>query len=355
MRGQCLVALARGRRRCIRPGHQHARGTATSWSLTVHSDKPIVVTGAQRPYNALSTDGPIQSRRSGVDVFARVTRQRRGGGVQRRTQRGARCHQDEHLPLQTFRARDLGIIGYAEPGQDRAITARRIGCSTVDSEFNVEGVQSMPYAPSYGIASRRGGSDASARAERTGSRRCRCRLAPGIEIRQETQRGGRAVSPRGRRTRRPQQQLVRARTVRGGHLDSARRALLLSLALLKTANPDEIRAMFDEIETAVWVFGLQSDSGGPADKSRERGGDDARDLACRDGSVSDKRTAPRTTACSRLSETLPSRHARSLASSPPRSRDLSAGPPESDCRPKHPNGCFNTRQTCAEFRRGWRS
>lgn len=33
--------------------------TAYFLSLTVHSDKPIVVTGAQRPYNGLSTDGPM--------------------------------------------------------------------------------------------------------------------------------------------------------------------------------------------------------------------------------------------------------------------------------------------------------
>ena len=33
--------------------------TAYFLSLTVQSEKPIVVTGAQRPYNGLSTDGPM--------------------------------------------------------------------------------------------------------------------------------------------------------------------------------------------------------------------------------------------------------------------------------------------------------
>jgi L-asparaginase len=33
--------------------------TACFLSLAVHSDKTIVITGAQRPFNALSRDGPL--------------------------------------------------------------------------------------------------------------------------------------------------------------------------------------------------------------------------------------------------------------------------------------------------------
>ena len=40
-------------------GTNTIEGTAYFLSLTVQDEKPIVVTGAQRPYNGLSTDGPI--------------------------------------------------------------------------------------------------------------------------------------------------------------------------------------------------------------------------------------------------------------------------------------------------------
>lgn len=90
--------------------------TAYFLHLTVHSDKPLVVTGAQRPFTAISSDAHLNlydafrvaahagTRGKGVVVVA-------NGEIT-----GARDVTKTHTyRLQTFRGRDLGLLGYADP------------------------------------------------------------------------------------------------------------------------------------------------------------------------------------------------------------------------------------------------
>jgi L-asparaginase type II len=119
--------------------------TAYFLSLTVRSDKPIVVTGAQRPYNGLSTDGPINLLDS---IRAACSPETRGKGAVVVTNGEINAARDvtksNTYHLQTFRTRDLGLIGYADPDKiEYYRTPHRR--HTVRSEFTLEGVESMPY------------------------------------------------------------------------------------------------------------------------------------------------------------------------------------------------------------------
>lgn len=132
-------------------GLVHVQGTNTLeetayfLSLTVHSDKPIVVTGAQRPYNGLSTDGPINL----LDAIRTASSpETRGKGAVVVTNGEINAARDvtktNTYHLQTFRTRDLGLLGYADPDRiEYYRTPHRR--HTVHSELDVEGVLGMPY------------------------------------------------------------------------------------------------------------------------------------------------------------------------------------------------------------------
>ncbi len=229
--------------------------TAYFLSLTVHSSKPIVVTGAQRPYNALSTDGPINL----VDaVRVACSPESRGKGAVVAFNGEINAARDvtktNTYHLQTFRARDLGIIGYADPDKiEYYRTPHRR--HTVDSEFNVEDVQSMPYVDILYI--------------HTGSRRGVAEAMLQLGAKGLVVAGAGAGSPGnldmelGEIVRKRSAVVVQSSRVGEGRvvrdnnwfepgmvvadtLSPQKAALLLSLALLKTANPDEIQRVFDE-------------------------------------------------------------------------------------------------------------
>ena len=119
--------------------------TAYFLSLTVQSDKPIVVTGAQRPYNGLSTDGPINLLDA---VRLACSPEARGKGAIVAFNGEINAARDvtktNTYHLQTFRTRDLGLLGYIDPDKIEFYRTphRR---HTVKSEFSLEGVQSIPY------------------------------------------------------------------------------------------------------------------------------------------------------------------------------------------------------------------
>jgi L-asparaginase len=119
--------------------------TAYFLSLAVRSDKPIVVTGAQRPYNGLSTDGPINLLDA---VRVACCAETRGKGAVVVTNGEINAARDvtktNTYHLHTFRSRDLGVIGYADP--DRIAYYRTPHRRhTVASEFDVKAVERMPY------------------------------------------------------------------------------------------------------------------------------------------------------------------------------------------------------------------
>ena len=118
--------------------------TAYFLSLTVRNDKPIVVTGAQRPYTALSADGPANLLDA---VRVAVAPQTRGRGVVVVTNGEINAAREvtktNTYRLHTFRSRDIGVLGYADADEIvyyRSPTRRH----TVHSEFDVESIESMP-------------------------------------------------------------------------------------------------------------------------------------------------------------------------------------------------------------------
>ena len=114
-------------------------------SLTVHSEKPIVVVGAQRPYNALSTDGPINLL-DAIRVACSPDSRGKGAVVVLNGEINAArdVTKTNTYHLQAFRSPDLGLIGYADADKiEYYRTPRRR--HTVTSELSVEGVQSIPY------------------------------------------------------------------------------------------------------------------------------------------------------------------------------------------------------------------
>ncbi len=118
--------------------------TAYFLNLTVHSSKPVVVTGAQRPYTALSSDGPINLL-DAVRVASAVATH--GMGVVVVTNGEINAARDvtktNTYHLHAFRSRDLGLLGYADADRVvyyRAPTRRHTG----ESEFDVAGATRLP-------------------------------------------------------------------------------------------------------------------------------------------------------------------------------------------------------------------
>ena len=119
--------------------------TAYFCNLTVRSDKPVVVTGAQRPYNGLSTDGPINLLDA---IRVACSPDTRGKGVVvvlNGEINGARdVTKTDSYHVQTFRSRAMGMLGYADPDKiEYYRTPHRR--HTVNSEFDLAAMGSMPY------------------------------------------------------------------------------------------------------------------------------------------------------------------------------------------------------------------
>jgi L-asparaginase len=114
-------------------------------SLTVHSDKPIVVTGAQRPFNGLSSDAQMNLL-DAVRLASAPASRGKGALVAFNGEINAarEVTKTNTYHLQTFRTRDLGLLGYIDPDKIEFYRTphRR---HTVNSEFSLMGVQGLPY------------------------------------------------------------------------------------------------------------------------------------------------------------------------------------------------------------------
>jgi L-asparaginase/Glu-tRNA(Gln) amidotransferase subunit D len=109
----------------------------------VHSEKPIVVTGAQR--RSTRQLGRTMNLLGRFDLRARL-RPRQGALVAFNGEINAArdVTKTNTYHLQTFRTRDLGLLGYIDPDKIEFYRTphRR---HTVNSEFNLAVVQNMPY------------------------------------------------------------------------------------------------------------------------------------------------------------------------------------------------------------------
>lgn len=119
--------------------------TAYFYTLTVRSDKPIVVTGAQRPYNGLSTDGPINLLDAIRVACSPETRGKGAVVVLNGEINAAReVTKTDSYHLQTFRSRGVGILGYADPDRiEYYRTPHRR--HTAKSEFDLTALGTLPY------------------------------------------------------------------------------------------------------------------------------------------------------------------------------------------------------------------
>lgn len=223
--------------------------------LTVHSDKPIVVTGAQRPYNGLSSDAQMNLLDA---VRLACAPESRGKGVlvafNGEINAGRDVTKTNTYHLHTFRTRDLGLLGYIDPDKiEYYRTPHRR--HTVNSEFSLTGVQTLPYvevayihtgtrpglanalvglgAKGIVIASVGAGSPGSL--DKEFEEILKKRTA--VVVQSSRVGEGRVVR---------NNNWYEAGMVVADNLSPQKAAILLSLALTKTSDADDIQRMFDE-------------------------------------------------------------------------------------------------------------
>jgi L-asparaginase type II len=119
--------------------------TAYFLHLTVHTSKPIAITGAQRPFTAISADGAMNL----IDaVRVAASAEASGMGVVTVTNdeiNSARDVTKTHAyRVQTFRSRDVGVLGYVEA--DKVVFYRApVRRHTARSEFKLDVATAFPY------------------------------------------------------------------------------------------------------------------------------------------------------------------------------------------------------------------
>ena len=118
--------------------------TAFFLNLTLRSPKPVVVVGAQRPFTSISTDAHLNLVNA-IRVAACADAQ--GKGVVTVTNSEINAARDvtktSTFQVQTFRSRDLGLLGYADA--DRVSFYRApLRRHTMQSEFDIGAIDALP-------------------------------------------------------------------------------------------------------------------------------------------------------------------------------------------------------------------
>lgn len=118
--------------------------TAYFLHLTVRTRKPLVVVGAQRPFTALSTDAHLNLLNA---VRVAACPDAAGMGVLTVTNSEIISARDvtktSTYQVQTFRGRDLGVLGYVDP--DRVVIYHQVRRRhTVDTEFDIQKIDRLP-------------------------------------------------------------------------------------------------------------------------------------------------------------------------------------------------------------------
>jgi L-asparaginase len=224
-------------------------------TLTLKTEKPVVVVGSMRPSSAISADGYLNLLNA-VKVAAEPASQGRGCLlVMNDTIYGGRdVTKTATYRVETFQGRDLGPLGYADADGKVVYYHRTAKKHTVQTEFDVRGLDSLPRvdivvsyvgadgamvdaavaAGAKGIISAGTGAGRPTPAEDQAFDRARQK---GVMICQSSRVGS------GRVVRSPS--LVRRGFVASDNLQPWKARLLLSLALTVTNDPDQIQRMFD--------------------------------------------------------------------------------------------------------------
>jgi L-asparaginase len=229
--------------------------TAYFLSLVVRSDKPVVIVGSMRPASGLSADGYLNLVNA---VRVAADKDARGHGVLvvlNDTIHSARdVTKTATFRVDAFRGRDLGPLGYADADGRVLFWHRTLKRHTAASEFAVEGPSELPRvdivvsyvgadgtaidalvaAGTRGIVSAGTGAGRPTPLEDAALDRA---VAAGVSVVQSSRVGsGRVVRSPGLRKR---------HIVAADNLLPWKARILLSLALTRTSDIEEIQRMFD--------------------------------------------------------------------------------------------------------------
>ena len=230
--------------------------TAYFLNLTVHSKKPVVVTGAMRPASAVSADGPMNLLNA-IRLASAPSARDRGVLVCLNDQiESARGVTKAHTTaLDAFRSPGMGSLGRVNDGHPdfySKSTRRHAG----NTEFDVAKLKKLPYVKIvYGAAGDDGlFVEAAARAgaaglvyagpgngsiHRTVLPALERAAKSGIVVIRSTRTGAGAVIH-------AEKSYTEAGFIEGGSLNPQKCRILLQLALTVTTEPEEIRRMFRE-------------------------------------------------------------------------------------------------------------
>jgi L-asparaginase len=119
--------------------------TAFFLNLTVKSEKPVIVVGAQRPATAISADGPLNLLNA-VRAAADPDSRGRGTMVIMNDQINAArdVMKTQTFRVETFQSGEMGFLGYVDPD---AVVFYRNPINkrhTIDSEFDISDVDELP-------------------------------------------------------------------------------------------------------------------------------------------------------------------------------------------------------------------
>ena len=229
--------------------------TAYFLTLTLKTDKPVVLVGSMRPSSAISADGYLNLLNA-VRVAADPNSRGRGAllAMNDTIYGGRDVTKTATYRVQAFQGRDLGPLGYADADGKVIYFHRLEKKHTLDTEFEVRKLQSLPRvdvvvsyvgadgamidaavaAGAKGIISAATGAGRPTPAEDEAfDRACK----KGVVVCIGTRVGsGRVVRSPG---------LIRRGIVASDNLQPWKARLLLALALTKTKDADEIQRMFD--------------------------------------------------------------------------------------------------------------
>lgn len=118
--------------------------TAYFLNLTVRTEKPVIIVGAQRPFTSISTDAHLNLVNA---IRVAASHEARGMGALVVTNSEINAARDvtktSTFQVQTFQSRDLGVMGYADA--DRIVFYRApVRRHTIRSEFDIADVKGMP-------------------------------------------------------------------------------------------------------------------------------------------------------------------------------------------------------------------
>jgi L-asparaginase len=225
--------------------------TAYFLSLTCRDARPVVVTGAQRPPTAISTDADINLL-DAVRVAADPGSRGRGGLVvlNNEIQAAREVTKTNSFRLETFRSNEIGFLGYADADGRVAYYRSPTRRHTAASEFDIATIDTLPRvditlayagvdgvvvrallaAGVQGIVSAGLGNGASAPAHMDALREAQ---RAGIPVVIATQAGnGRVV---------PMKKFVEDGMLLADNLSPRKARVLLMLALTRTRDPVEIQ------------------------------------------------------------------------------------------------------------------